>query len=73
MVYHRFYLHHIFEVLFLEKICLATRRYFLVSSEVCWEDKRSFTLVVPAARLFSRAVCLAISQALASPRSVPVR
>ena len=47
-------------LLLLENICLATRRYFWVSAEV-WGN-----------RLFSRAGCLVISQALASPRAVPV-
>ena len=32
----------------------------------------SFTLVVPAARLYSRAACLAMSKALKSPRAIPV-
>ena len=32
----------------------------------------SFTLVVPAARLFSRAACLAMSRASRSPRAIPV-
>ena len=32
----------------------------------------SFTLVVPAARLYSRAACLAMSMALKSPRAIPV-
>ena len=32
----------------------------------------SFTLVVPAARLYSRAACLAMSRALKSPRAIPV-
>ena len=32
----------------------------------------SITLVVPAARLFSRAVCLAMSRASKSPRAIPV-
>ncbi|XP_044173521.1 uncharacterized protein LOC122957467 [Acropora millepora] len=32
----------------------------------------SFKLVVPAARLFSRAACLAISRASRSPRAIPV-